>query len=194
MRVWSALIELARHQLEHLQEANPVDRFLALLRSAIATGRAHVATRDGTAPASPGAWGWCASEPASKRRRVKWFPQGTRVGWLDGEEDLFLDIDSAYQAANAMAADGDGIAVGISTLIRRLHEGGRLQSIDQRRGRLKVRRMIDGRRLEVLHLRSNFLEHPIAEKSGPIGPLTGAIRDPPDSRDLGGFALVDGVH
>jgi hypothetical protein len=69
-----------------------------------------------------------------------------------------------------------------------------LQSIDQRRGRLKVRRMIDGRRLEVLHLRINLLEHPIAEKSGPIGPLTGAMRDPPNARDLGGFALVDGVH
>jgi hypothetical protein len=24
--------------------------------------------------------------------------------------------------------------------------------------------------------------------------LTGAMRDPPDARDLGGFALVDGVH
>jgi plasmid stabilization system protein ParE len=192
-RVWSALIEVARRQLEHLQEANPVDRFLALLRSAIAAGRAHVATRDGTAPASPGAWGWRASEPARNRRRVEWLPQGARVGWVDGQ-DLFLDIDSAYQAANAIPADGDGIAVGIPTLIKRLHEGGRLQSIDQPRGRLKVRRMIDGRRLEVLHLRTSFLEHPIAEKSGPIGPLTGAMRDPPDARDLGGFALVDGVH
>ena len=93
-----------------------------------------------------------------------------------------------------MAADGDGIAVGMPTLIKRLHEGGRLQSIDQRRGRLKVRRMIDGRRLEVLHLRTDFLEHPIAEKSGPIGPLTGAMGDLPDPRDVGGFALVSGVH
>jgi len=194
VRVWSALIEVARRQLEHLQEANPVDRFLALLRSAIAAGRAHVATRDGTAPASPGARGWRADERARNRRRVQWFPHGTRVGWLDGEEDLFLDIDSAYQAANAMAADGDGIAVGIPTLIKRLHEGGRLQSIDQRRGRLKVRRMIDGRRLEVLHLRINLLEHPIAEKSGPIGPLTGAMGDLLDSRDVDGFTLVNGVH
>ena len=193
-RVWSALIEVARRQSEHQREANPIDRFFALLLSAIATRRAHVATRDGTAPASPGAWGWRADEPARNRRRVQWFPQGTRVGWLEGEEDLFLDIDSAYRAANAMAADGDGIAVGIPALIKRLHEGGRLQSIDQRRGRLKVRRMIDGRRMEVLHLRTDLLEHPIAEKSGPIGPLTGAKGDLPDSRDVGGFALLDGVH
>ena len=194
VRVWSALIEVARRQLEHLPEANPVDRFFALLRSAIVAGRAHVATRDGTAPASPGARGWRASEPARNRRPVQWFPQGTRVGWLEGEEDLFLDIDSAYRAANAMAADGDGIAVGIPALIKRLHEGGRLQSIDRRRGRLKVRRMIDGRRLEVLHLRINLLEHPIAEKSGPIGPLTRAKNDLPASRNVGGFASVSGVH
>jgi hypothetical protein len=93
-----------------------------------------------------------------------------------------------------MAADGDGIAVGIPALIKRLHEGGRLQSIDQRRGRLKLRRMIDGRRMEVLHLRINSLEHPIAEKSGPIGPFTGAMDDLPDSRDVDGFTLVNGVH
>ena len=81
---------------------------------------------------------------------------------------------------------GDGIAVGIPTLIKRLHEGGRLQSIDQRRGRLKVRRMIDGRRMEVLHLRTSFLEHPIAGKSGPIGPSTGAKNDLSGSRSVGG--------
>jgi len=56
-----------------------------------------------------------ASEPARNRRRIEWLPQGARVGWLDAQ-DLFLDIDSAYRAANAMAADGNGIAVGVPTL------------------------------------------------------------------------------
>ena len=41
-----------------------------------------------------------------------------------------LDIDSAYRAANAMAADGDGIVVGVQTLINRLHESGRLKSVE----------------------------------------------------------------
>jgi hypothetical protein len=62
-RVWSALIEVARRQSEHQREANPVDRFFALLRSAIASGRAHVATRDGGMPDNPGAWGRRAGEP-----------------------------------------------------------------------------------------------------------------------------------
>lgn len=76
-----------------------------------------------------------------------------------------------------MAADGDGIAVGIQTLIKRLHESGRLQSIDQQRGKLKVRRIIDGRRLEVLHLPADVLARSLTEKTGPIGPSTGAKND-----------------
>jgi hypothetical protein len=56
-RVRSALIKVARRQPEHQREANPVDLFLGVLRAAIASGRAHIATRDGTAPANPGCRG-----------------------------------------------------------------------------------------------------------------------------------------
>ena len=87
-------------------------------------------------------------------RRAAWLPQGARVGWLD-VQDLFLDIDSAYRAAQAMVTDGDGLSVGVSALIKRFHESGRLRSIDQQRRKLKVRRMIDGTRLQVLHLPAN---------------------------------------
>ena len=62
-RVWSALIEVAHRQSEHQREANPVDRFLALLRSAIAAGRAHLAARNGGIPDNPGTRGW-RSQPA----------------------------------------------------------------------------------------------------------------------------------
>jgi hypothetical protein len=61
---------------------------------------------------------------------------------MDGQ-DLFLDIDSAYGVARAAAAGVDGIAVGIQTLIKRLHESGRLKSIDEGREKLKIRRVID---------------------------------------------------
>ena len=190
-RVWSALIEVARRQSEHQREANPVDRFLGLLRSAISTGHAHLATRDGGVPDNPGCRGW-RTQRTRNHRRTEWLPQGARVGWLDGQ-DLFLDIDSAYRAAQAMAADGDGIAVGVQTLVKRLHESGRLKSIDERREKLKVRRMIDGSRLEILHLPADVLEHSVAEKTGPIGPSTAAKNDLPGSHGMGGFALVNGV-
>ncbi len=67
-RVWSALIELAHRQSQHQREENPVDLFFALLRSAIASGRAQVATRDGGMPDNPGAWGW----PRRASRMAGW--------------------------------------------------------------------------------------------------------------------------
>jgi hypothetical protein len=174
-RVWSALIEVARRQSEHQREANPVAHFLGLVRSSISAGHAHLAARDGGTPANPGARGW-RTQSTRNHRRAAWLPQGARVGWLDGQ-DLFLDIDSAYRAAQAMVTDGDGLSVGVSALIKRFHETGRLQSIDQRRRKLKIRRMIDGRRLEVLHLPADALELSITGKTGPIGPSTGAKND-----------------
>ena len=162
-RAWNALIEVAHRQSAHQREANPVDRFLALLRTAIAAGRAHVAARNGGIPDEPGTRGWCSSRPARNHGRPEWLPRGARVGWLDGQ-DLFLDIDSAYRAAQAMATDGAGIAVGVQTLVKRLHEGRWLKSIDERREKLKIRRVIDGRRLEVLHLPADVLEHSMVEK------------------------------
>jgi hypothetical protein len=152
-RIWTALMEVAHRQLDRLRAADPVESFLGLLRSAISTGHAHLATRDGGMPDNPGAWGWC-TQRTGKHRRAEWQPQGARVGWLDGQ-DLFLDIDSAYRAAQTMAADGDGIADGVLNLVKRLHEGGWLKSVDEQRGKLKIRRMIDGKRLQVLHLPAN---------------------------------------
>jgi hypothetical protein len=146
-----------------VRAANPVDRFLALLRSAISAGHAHLAARDGTAPANSGTWGWREKQPARNHRRAKWAPQGARVGWLDGQ-DLFVDIDSAYRAAQTMAANGDGIVVGVQTLVKRLREGGWLKSVDERRGKIKVRRILSGSRLEVLHLSADSLGHSIVEK------------------------------
>ena len=138
-----------------------------------------------------GSWGWRAQRTRN-RRRAEWVPQGARVGWLDGQ-DFFLDIDSAHRAAQAMANNGDGITVGVQTLVKRLHESGRLKSVDERRGKLKVRRIIGGSRLEILHLPADVLEHSVAEKTGPIGPLTGAKNDLPSSHGIGGFGLVNGV-
>ena len=77
--------------------------------------------------------------------------------------------------------------------MKRLHESGRLQNIDHQRRKLKVRRMIRGSRLEVLHLRADVLGRLLAEKTGPIGPSTAARNDLPSSHGMGGFALVNGL-
>ena len=86
------------------------------------------------------------------------------------------------------AAGVDGIAVGIQTLIKRLHESARLKSIDEKREKLKIRRVIDGSRLEVLHLPADVLEHFAAEKTGPFGPSTGAKNELSGSHNRDGSA------
>jgi hypothetical protein len=129
---------------------------------------------------------------ADAKYGIAWLPQGARAGWLDGQ-DLFLDVDSAYRVAQAMAANGDGIVVGVQTLVKRLHEGGWLKSVDERRGKLKVRRVLSGIRLEVLHLHADVLERSVARKTGPIGPSKGAKNDFSGSHGMGGCGLVNGV-
>jgi hypothetical protein len=72
-------------QSEHLQEANPVDRFLTLLRSAISGGHAHIAMRDGGIPDNPGAKGWRSSRssgsdnPGEPDRCQKLFSQNKPI-------------------------------------------------------------------------------------------------------------------
>src|SRR5207302_11239665 len=114
-RAWSALLDAAARQEGHHERARPEQRFLELLMSAIGSGRAHVADRDGLVPEPGEAWGW--------RQRVvgvgehvdsRWEPQGMRVGWLDGV-DLYLDRTAAYRAAGEMDTE-NGIAVTPETL------------------------------------------------------------------------------
>jgi len=152
-RIWRGLMESALAQLVHQRQTNPVDRFVELLGSAIASGSAHIARReDGGQPENPQAWGWREDLATGAR------PQGARVGWLDGD-DLYLDADAAYRVVQGMAVE-NGIAVSVHTLAKRLHEAGMLASI-QGKGELKVRRTIEGReQTRVLHLRPTLLSLP----------------------------------
>jgi uncharacterized protein DUF3854 len=149
IRIWCGLMEAAFAQLVHQRQTNPVHRFVELLGSAIASGSAHVARReDGGEPENDRAWGWREDVATGTR------PQGARVGWVDGD-DLYLDADAAYRAAQAMAVE-NGIAVSVHTLTKRLHGAGMLASI-QGKGELKVRRTIEGReQTRVLHLRATL--------------------------------------
>jgi hypothetical protein len=144
-RCWAALMEAAAEQQEHQASANPVNAFLRLLRSALASGSAHVANADGGEPAPAGALGWRAGEDGRCRA------MGARVGWVDGD-DLYLDPDAALKAAQSMSSDTDRIEVTTTSLGKRLKEAGLLASTDSARGRVLVRRTIQGARAAVLHL------------------------------------------
>jgi hypothetical protein len=153
---WDALGEAAASQAKHQAASDPVLRFLELLNSALTSGRAHIAGEDGNQPAQPAPWGWrVVLVGAGANERIEWRCQGSRVGWVTGN-DLLLDPDAAYGAAQMLSRElGDSIPLTAKTLHKRLHERGLLQAIDQTRRTLTVRRTLEGRRRDVLHLRAD---------------------------------------
>lgn len=145
-RAWIALGKAAQAQAEYQAAADPVRRYLELLGSAVASGRAHVASLSGDSP-GPG-WGWRDGSP-----------NGDRIGWLDGNE-LLLEPNAAFAAAQKMASGGgDTIAVSEATLRRRLHERGYLATVEHEgtETRLAPRRTVEGRRQRVLVLLKDSL-------------------------------------
>ena len=152
-RAWTALCTAAADQAAHQATAEPTERFFDLLRSALGSGEAHIATTDGGTPDSPGAWGWRerVMERGLESSR-EWLAQGRRVGWIEGD-DLFLDRDAAHRACqNAAGAGGEGLVIGAVTLTKRLDQRGLLASTESGRSSLLVRRSIEGSRRSVLHV------------------------------------------
>ncbi|MGH2973563.1 MAG: DUF3854 domain-containing protein [Solirubrobacterales bacterium] len=155
-RARDALTTVAERQGGLQAETEPTERFRTLLNSALVSGRAHVADPAGTYPEAATAWGWRKQEAAFESI---WKPSGNRIGWLkDGE--LYLDLEASLSAAQAVVgASGTGVAVTSSTLRKRLHERGLLASTElESRQTLAVRRQLEGRRRDVLHMASGFLD------------------------------------
>jgi hypothetical protein len=145
----SALNELAALQTRYHQANDPALCFIALLRAALATGRAHVANRLGKAPESPQSWGW-------RRRKTGWVPNGTRIGWITGT-DLYLDSAIGYRTVREMATPDDRLPLSEQTLRHRLRERGILASVDPGREMLQIRRTLEGQARHVLHLKATRL-------------------------------------
>jgi hypothetical protein len=146
-RCWDALSDAAAAQAKHQAATEPTARFLAVLRSLFASGRAHLASRTGGEPADePGACGWVDAGSGVLVRR------GDCIGWAEGG-DIYLEPTAAYRAVQvAASAAGESLSVSEQTLRKRLHEKGLLASVDEARQTLTVRRMINGSAKSVLHL------------------------------------------
>lgn len=163
-RAWVALGASAADQDAHQRASEPTARYFELLGSALASGRAHVADANGESPLAPGAWGWRErSVGAGEHARTEWQAQGQRVGWLDAQ-GLYLEPDAALAAVQAVGTlTGDPLMVGQKTLSKRLHERGLLLGAERERGRYTVRRELEGRRRNVLHVRADALDAHDAE-------------------------------
>jgi hypothetical protein len=178
-RAWKALGEAAAAQAKHQRDAEPCGHFLRLLAGAISSGRAHVAARDGGAPAdAPEAWGWQRIEFMTRDGPdYRWDPRGHCIGWLDNQ-DLYLEPEAAFAEAQDLARhQGESLTVSCQTLARRLKERRLLVSWDQARLRNTVRRALEGvKDREVLHVHSGVLS--LQEPSKPSAGHTGGPKSP----------------
>jgi hypothetical protein len=132
------LEDVAHAQAGHQEEDKPADRFLALLRGALTSGKAHIAEISGHEPRScPEAFGWRGdgrsgdAGDGSSAVRFGRTPLGELVGWVDGE-DLYLEPESAYRTVQVMARDQQQpFLIGRRMLQRSLYEAGILKSTDR---------------------------------------------------------------
>jgi hypothetical protein len=120
--------EKAQHAPQH--DADPVLNALSLLRSAIASGKAHLAEVEGGTPLGfQQACGW-------RDDSMGWKPQGIRAGWVTIECEskkavphlgaVYLEAKAAYKAAESMESEGLHIGIGSGELASRLGEHGLL--------------------------------------------------------------------
>jgi hypothetical protein len=151
-RCWDALRQAAMQQSKHQGEAEPTARFLTLLRSVLASGRAHLEHRSGGEPdQSPESCGWRRDSSGQLRS------YGECIGWIDGD-DLYLEPSAAFRAVQIAARDSsEGFAISEQILKKRLSEKKLLASVDEQRETLTVRRRICGSSKTVLHLQRGTL-------------------------------------
>jgi hypothetical protein len=157
-RCSAALWALMEEQAEHQANQDDVTRFLALLASALSSGRCHVFDLEGTEKGCP------TDQSDHSAPMLGWVmdphgvfvPKGPRIGWLEGDT-VYLDGDAAYTAATDYAREqGGNIEVTQRTIFQRIYERGFLARIDSGGGRLHlpVRKRVQGvnKRLYALRL------------------------------------------
>jgi hypothetical protein len=172
---WRSLLEAAGEQAEAAREEDPARRYLHLLASALVSGSAHLADARGQAPEEYTRWGWRGDFREASQ------PQGARIGWHAGGEVL-LDPGAAYKVAQDQArARGESLPISEANLRRRLQEGGHLVTMEDQRGKLTVRRTLQGARRKVLHVRFPDGE----EEIGPVGRPSGPVAEDEPAHENG---------
>nr|WP_278286936.1 bifunctional DNA primase/polymerase [Tepidiforma thermophila] len=145
----AALEEGVATQASAQRESDPARRFLDLLRSALGSGKAHIADVSGKCPGKmPEVLGWRETEGGMSG---EWRPQGVCIGWVDGEH-IYLDPNSALQAAQQAAPASEPFVNTGRALGCALKQRGYLAAADESRGKNRVRKTIGGVRREVFVL------------------------------------------
>jgi hypothetical protein len=151
----NALLAAAKGNRVDSASHGPAARFVALLRSALLSGRAHlVRDYDGAMPAldQPGSLGWRQEE--SHSGDSYWRPGGERIGYVDGN-DMYLDLKLALPVVRRLGREnGDDFEISEMVLRKRLYEAHLLETsdIDTKRETYTVRHTVLGKQLAFLHL------------------------------------------
>src|SRR5262249_53104986 len=140
---WQALALAAGEQAGFQLTSEPTGHFLRLFAACLASGRAHLASPDGSLPADkPERWGW------QRNSAGYWEANGKRIGWVDSDA-VFLEPEAAFADVQRLAGEqGENLSVGTRTLWRRMKEKGVLASWDEKRQRHTVRLTLEGARRE----------------------------------------------
>lgn len=116
-------------------ESSDAQRFVDLVRAAIANGRAHVENATGGMPPNARALGWRAIDTG---KGVRTDPMGARIGWVDNNS-LYLDPNASLAVVKALASDLDNhIGVSERSIAKSLREAGLLDRCEKGRNTFKV--------------------------------------------------------
>jgi hypothetical protein len=181
-RAFGSLVE---HQAELQTSEDPVTQFFPLLRSAISSGRAHLAASKTAqnAPENPGRCGWRVQgevlTAASDTAEMTWEPRGNRIGWATPDE-VWLDPHAAYAAVCSLARDqGESVPMTQQVLWRRLRERKLILATEQ--GKNTLKRTICGNDTRVLVVRAEiFWDSSSSPKVGETGETREVINSSDD--------------
>ncbi|EDM69990.1 DNA primase domain protein [Roseobacter sp. AzwK-3b] len=127
---------LAVMQAEADHEASDAQRYIDLLRSALQSGRGHVASLNGLCPHHASALGWREEQGRDGNYYAR--PQGDRIGWVD-DSHLYVDSKAALSLIKKMSNDvGNYLGSSDRAISKALKEAGWLAKTEEKRNTFKV--------------------------------------------------------
>lgn len=157
--IWTALVNVAREQIDLQVGEDPVVQFLSLLNSAVISGSVYLEPQ----PSSPS---YSTQESSAQANAST-----PRIGWRNND-GLYLNSGAAFAAVQQLAKkQGTEFPISLVTLRKRLYEAGQLPSVERNTGGKVVsyepKQQIGGKRTRVLHLRADYADY--AESLGRAG-------------------------
>lgn len=145
----NAIIEAGEQQASYIEDSDPVDQFLAVLRQVLASGGGHFRTLKGGTPQMPELLGWTAEREIGGIQTYK--ARGPVLGWVRvNNNELYLDATVGYNVVRKAA--GQELTLSKQTLLKRVKEAGHTARVDESRGRNTVRVIAENHPRQVLAL------------------------------------------